>query len=152
MVLTFCIVLTVCAVSALVFFKYSLSPAPSQVFGDDQVRILPKVSPSERDQVKQIPPLYNRHLNTKQKQAVSVKLTMVHFTNLLDQSYLVNFLFFFCLESTRRYSPLHGLTSSSCGWLRPLAEAFFALWSNFHVNLVHWNLLHPKNALLPTYF
>ena len=28
---------------------------------------------------------------------------------------------------TRRYSPLRGLTSSSCGGLRPSAEAFFAL-------------------------
>ena len=28
---------------------------------------------------------------------------------------------------TRRYSPLRGLTSSSCWGLRPLAEAFFAL-------------------------
>ena len=29
--------------------------------------------------------------------------------------------------STRRYSPLRGLTFSSCGGLWPLAEAFFAL-------------------------
>ena len=28
---------------------------------------------------------------------------------------------------TRRYGPLRGPTSSSCGGLRPLAEAFFAL-------------------------
>ena len=31
--------------------------------------------------------------------------------------------------NTRRYSPLRGLTSSSCGGLRPTAEAFFALWA-----------------------
>ena len=31
------------------------------------------------------------------------------------------------LRYTRRYSPLRGLTSSSCGGLRPSAEAFFAL-------------------------
>ena len=31
------------------------------------------------------------------------------------------------LIATRRYSPLRGLTSSSCGGLRPTAEAFFAL-------------------------
>jgi hypothetical protein len=28
---------------------------------------------------------------------------------------------------TRRYGPLRGPTSSSCGGLQPLAEAFFAL-------------------------
>ena len=33
------------------------------------------------------------------------------------------------LRCTRRYSPLYGLTSSSCGGLRPTAKAFFALVS-----------------------
>ena len=31
------------------------------------------------------------------------------------------------ITDTRRYLPLRGPTSSSCGGLRPLAEAFFAL-------------------------
>ena len=31
------------------------------------------------------------------------------------------------VTGTRRYGPLRGPTSSSCGGLRPLAEAFFAL-------------------------
>ena len=31
------------------------------------------------------------------------------------------------LTFTRRYGPLRGPTSSSCGWLWPSAEAFFAL-------------------------
>ena len=30
----------------------------------------------------------------------------------------------FHFRYTRRYSPLRGLTSSFCGWLRPLAKAF----------------------------
>ena len=33
------------------------------------------------------------------------------------------------LEPTRRYSPLRGLSSSSCRELWPLAEVFFALWA-----------------------
>ena len=33
----------------------------------------------------------------------------------------------YCVVATRRYSPLRGLTSSSCGGLRHMAEAFFAL-------------------------
>ena len=32
------------------------------------------------------------------------------------------------LKTTRRHSPLHGPTSSSCGGLQPWPEAFFALW------------------------
>ena len=34
---------------------------------------------------------------------------------------------------TRRYSPLCGLTSSSCGGLRPTAETFLALWGKKEV-------------------
>ena len=44
---------------------------------------------------------------------------------------------------------------------KPTAEAFqntltfnwylFNSRSNFHVNLVHWNSLHPKKAILPTF-
>ena len=44
---------------------------------------------------------------------------------------------------------------------KPMAQAFqntltfdwylFNSRSNFHVNLVHWNSLHPKNAILPTF-
>ena len=44
---------------------------------------------------------------------------------------------------------------------KPMAQAFqntltfdrylFNSRSNFHVNLVHWNSLHPKNAVLPTF-
>ena len=33
------------------------------------------------------------------------------------------------IRTTRRYSPQRVLTSSSCGGLRPLTEAFFALWA-----------------------
>ena len=31
-------------------------------------------------------------------------------------------------------------------------RCFFNSRSNFYVNLVHWNSLHPKNAILPTFF
>ena len=31
--------------------------------------------------------------------------------------------------NTKRYSPLRGLTSSSCEWLWLSAKAFFALWA-----------------------
>ena len=44
---------------------------------------------------------------------------------------------------------------------KPMAQAFqntltfdrylFNSMSNFHANLVHWNSLHPKNAILPTF-
>ena len=33
----------------------------------------------------------------------------------------------YAFKLTRRYGPLRGPTSSSCGGLRPSAEAFFAL-------------------------
>ena len=39
---------------------------------------------------------------------------------------------------TRRYGPLRGLTSSSCGGLRPLAEAFFALWAKKELIMLFW--------------
>ena len=47
---------------------------------------------------------------------------------------------------TRKYGPLRGPTSSSCGGLRPSAEAFFALWAKnkkaFHAVLAHfWQFL-----------
>ena len=35
---------------------------------------------------------------------------------------------------TRRYSPLRGLTSSSCGGLRPSAKVFFALRAKKEAN------------------
>ena len=39
---------------------------------------------------------------------------------------------------TRRYSPLRGLTSSSCGGLRPSAEAFFALRAKKELIILFW--------------
>ena len=39
---------------------------------------------------------------------------------------------------TRRYSPLRGLTSSSCGGLRPSAEAFFALLAKKELIILFW--------------
>ena len=39
---------------------------------------------------------------------------------------------------TRRYSPLRGLTSSSCGGLRPSAEAFFALRAKRELIMLFW--------------
>ena len=37
--------------------------------------------------------------------------------------------YLFLLQLTRRYGPLRGPTSSSCGRLRPSTKAFFALWA-----------------------
>ena len=42
---------------------------------------------------------------------------------------------------TRRYGPLFGPTSSSCGWLQPLAEAFFALWAKKELIMLFWPIL-----------
>ena len=45
------------------------------------------------------------------------------------------------ITHTRRYGPLRGPTSSSCGLLRPLAEAFFALRAKkglFYAVLAHF--------------
>ena len=43
---------------------------------------------------------------------------------------------YFPLNTTRRYSPLRGLTYSSCGGLRPSAEAFHAVSAYFRQFLV----------------
>ena len=40
--------------------------------------------------------------------------------------------------STRRYSPLRGPTSNSCGGLRPSAEAFFALRAKKELIMLLW--------------
>ena len=42
------------------------------------------------------------------------------------------------LLNTRRYGPLRGPTSSSCGWLWPLAEAFFALREKKELIMLFW--------------
>ena len=42
------------------------------------------------------------------------------------------------VNSTRRYGPLCGPTSSSCGGLRPSAEAFFALWAKKELIILFW--------------
>ena len=42
------------------------------------------------------------------------------------------------LVITRRYGPLRGLTSSSCGGLRPSAEAFFALRAKKELFMLFW--------------
>ena len=39
---------------------------------------------------------------------------------------------------TRRYDPLRGPTSSSCGGLRPSAEAFFALGAKKELFMLFW--------------
>ena len=39
---------------------------------------------------------------------------------------------------TRRYGPLRGPTSSSCGGLRPMAEAFFALRAKKELIMLFW--------------
>ena len=52
---------------------------------------------------------------------------------------------------TRRYSPLFGLSSSSCGRLWPSAEAFFALRAKkraYYAVLAHfWHLLVSSSNL-----
>ena len=48
---------------------------------------------------------------------------------------------YFCglvFMKTRRYGPLRGPTSSSCGGLWPLAEAFFALWAKKELFMLFW--------------
>ena len=40
--------------------------------------------------------------------------------------------------NTRRYGPLRGSTSSSCGELWPLAEAFIALWPKKELIMLFW--------------
>ena len=45
---------------------------------------------------------------------------------------------------TRRYGPLSGPTSSSCGGLRPLAEAFFA--KAFREKRVYYSVLALKSS------
>ena len=42
------------------------------------------------------------------------------------------------VKRTRRYGPLRGPTSSSCGGLRPSAEAFFALWAKKEIIMLFW--------------
>ena len=42
------------------------------------------------------------------------------------------------LNKTRRYGPLRGPTSSSCGGLRPPAEAFFALRAKKELFMLFW--------------
>ena len=44
----------------------------------------------------------------------------------------------FLLINTRRYSPLRGLSSSSCGGLRPTAEAFYALRAKKELFMLFW--------------
>ena len=39
---------------------------------------------------------------------------------------------------TRRYGPLRGPTSSSCGGLQPSAEALFALWAKKELIILFW--------------
>ena len=39
---------------------------------------------------------------------------------------------------TKRYGPLRGPTSSSCGGLRPSAEAFFALRAKKELIMLFW--------------
>ena len=46
--------------------------------------------------------------------------------------------YFFCVQHTRRYGPLRGPTSSSCGGLRPSAEAFFALRARNELFMLFW--------------
>jgi hypothetical protein len=41
-------------------------------------------------------------------------------------------------KGTRRYGPLRGPTSSSCGGLRPSAEAFFALRAKKQLFMLFW--------------
>ena len=43
-----------------------------------------------------------------------------------------------CYLIAKRYSPLRGLTSSSCGGLRPSAEAFFALRAKKELIILFW--------------
>ena len=45
---------------------------------------------------------------------------------------------FMYLENTRSYSPLCGLTSSSCGGLWPSAKAFFALRAKKELIMLFW--------------
>ena len=42
---------------------------------------------------------------------------------------------------TRRYDPLRGPTSSSCGGLQPLAKAFFALSAKKELSMMFWPIL-----------
>ena len=42
------------------------------------------------------------------------------------------------IMNTRRYGPLRGPTSSSCGGLRPSAEAFFALRAKKELIMLFW--------------
>ena len=44
----------------------------------------------------------------------------------------------YVLNVTRRYGPLYGPTSSSCGGLWPLAEAFIALRAKKEVIMLFW--------------
>ena len=56
-----------------------------------------------------------------------------------NSAYLQNLICIFI--TTRRYGPLRGPTSSSCGGLRPSAEAFFALLAkkkNYYAVLAHF--------------
>ena len=47
-------------------------------------------------------------------------------------------IYFRCIVFTRRYGPLGGPTSSSCGGLRPSAEAFLALRAKKEPIMLFW--------------
>ena len=56
---------------------------------------------------------------------------------------------------TRRYGPLSGATSSSCGGLRPLTEAFFALHAKkraYYAVLAHFWQFLVSNSNLGNFF
>ena len=51
------------------------------------------------------------------------------------------------VNPTKRYGPLRGPSSSSCGGLRPLAEAFFARRAYYTVLAHFWHFLVSRNNL-----
>ena len=53
-------------------------------------------------------------------------------------------------QETRRYGPLRGPTSSSCGGLRPSAEAFFALRAKKVLILLFWPIFGDFWCLVVT--
>ena len=100
------------------------------------------------DTIPTYPDTFCQHLTTWQSLAIWIEHSLGRIAGTffvclesrwpLEVNCLGKIFLFYAIISTRRYSPLRGPTSSSCGGLLPSAEAFFALRAKKEHCMLFW--------------